>query len=369
MEIKLTRTWKKPEFDRTPLDQVYDLPREELDSIVDQIETMTEFKSFIRRGKCHSTIWFIVLILAFVIAGANKKYRERSWNQAVKIYSKGYGTDEYFTPSDPESEKNQLKAKIISTAVTQALPEPNSAHSSNPIIAHLLKNMNSEQYFSFLFMMERNKKDLPKEIFSPADDQTPSKPNDFGGIFEKEFESLKSIMHRNKNEGYQRRYRKLQAPSPAPEDINNLTGLPHKYDNEVHKLLVKQRDTHYQKFNLMFKKERFATFVSTLAFSHHHLRLGGFLVFWFLLPCFLGCCKVNSMKKISKKIQKVIEVQNTAFRRKGYYWTLNNKLTQLTLNRNANFYNPVRFQNVGFGLGATAPPQANETNDSYNMVI
>lgn len=127
----------------------------------------------------------------------------------------------------------------------------------------------------------------------------------------------------------------------------------------------------------MFKKERFSTLITTIAFNHHRFSLGGFLFFWFLFPCFFSCWAKKAFKKHSKRIQKVLDIQNRTFRRKGYYWTLSEKMNELTLRRVPTFQHHAGYQNVvnpfmSQGVMAqpviTAPLVPNGADDAYRMV-
>lgn len=262
MDIKITRTCRKPEFDRTPLNQINDIPREDLESVIDQVEIMTDFKSARRKGKCWCTTWFIVLILVLIGTGVSRKYQNKVFERIKFNYSKGYGVDEYIPSTQPEYERKAIKAQEISPSLKQVPPSPKPApipepkNSSKWTIVHLLKSMQRPQINAFNFIMRRNKENLPLKIFTTADQENQSNSTDFGGIFKKEFEDLRTIMHTHhhgkkrgdchrRHHHRRRHHRKLQVPGPTPEDINKLTGLPHKYDNTVNKLLVKQRDTHW----------------------------------------------------------------------------------------------------------------------------
>lgn len=123
-------------------------------------------------------------------------------------------------------------------------------------------------------------------------------------------------------------------PTPAPVDINPITGLPHQYDAAVHSLLEKQRDLHLKKFNIMFNKERWVTFMTVVFFNHRH-HCCGFLIFWVLILPLICCCMAKKMKKkMYRMFRKLLDIENsTHFRKFGYVWSINTNLTELTLNK------------------------------------
>jgi hypothetical protein len=73
-QVILTRECCKPNFEREPLNQVNDVPQDELLGLVNKIEIVANFRKMKKAARC-LCLMYVIGIIAFAVGGVVRHHR------------------------------------------------------------------------------------------------------------------------------------------------------------------------------------------------------------------------------------------------------------------------------------------------------
>jgi hypothetical protein len=155
----------------------------------------------------------------------------------------------------------------------------------------------------------------------------------------------------------------------SPEMKELLENSSEEMKVKIHKAISMQRDLDVKKFNLFVKKERMITLMTTLKVFKKRCHGCGI---WFaiLFPLFAILAFKCKKRRAFMTLKRLLQVENEVYwHKRGYHWSINKKLTELTMKRREEA--SIQMTNVNYPNQVTeaTPFEVNQPMASYNIPL